>query len=192
MKKKMRTGRVSKDEWLAAALQALEEGGIAAVRVERLARSLSVAKAGFYWHFKDLRNLQAHLLDYWFREYTEIVRASPQARGGAPKQRLERIMKMIQDYELTRYDLVMHAWAQHDDRARAIVDKVMAARLSFLRKIFAELGFTGDELEMRTMLFVCYHSWEATAFSAMSGRKRARLRKRRVELLVSKAAKASR
>ncbi len=186
LKRKIPTGRVSKHEWLATALEALEEGGIDAVRVERLAKTLGVAKAGFYWHFKDLRDLRDHLLDYWYQEYTEIVRESPQALSGEPKQRLERIMKMIQDYELNKYDLAMHAWAQHDVLARAVVERVVATRFSFLRKIFAELGFTGDELEMRTMLFVCYQSWETTTFSDLSPRKRARLRKRRLELLTSK------
>ena len=50
-------------------------------------------------------------------------------------------------------------------------------------RIFRELGFKGDELEMRTHLFVCYHSWEMSMFGGQSERKLARLQKLRIKLL---------
>ena len=36
--------------------------------------------------------------------------------------------------------------------------------MDYIREVFAELGFAGEELEMRTRLFVCYQSWERTMF----------------------------
>ena len=62
------SSRVSKDQWLAAAVTALEQGGVDAVRVERLARALDVSKSGFYWHFKDRADLLLELLEYWEEE----------------------------------------------------------------------------------------------------------------------------
>ena len=53
--------RVSKAERLAAALVALEKGGVEAVRVERLARALGISKSGFYWRFKNRTDLLAQL-----------------------------------------------------------------------------------------------------------------------------------
>jgi AcrR family transcriptional regulator len=181
--KRMRKGRVTKAEWLSTALNELERGGIEAVRVEQLAKILSVAKSGFYWHFKDRRDLHRHLLDYWFHEYTQVVTSNPQLLLGEPKVRLEKVMKMVQEHDLGRYDLAIRSWAKHDDMAQEIVQLVTKTRLDFLRQIFSDMGFEGDELEMRTMLFVCYHSWERTIFDHMSPRKLTRLRKRRLELL---------
>ena len=186
MAKKRRIGRVSKGEWLAAALDVLEVSGIDAVRVERLAKTLSVAKSGFYWHFQDRKDLHKQLLEYWLHEYTEVVSLNPQLFSGEPKVRLEKIMKMIQAHDLARYDLAIRAWARHDEMARDFVQRVMKVRLDFIRRIFSEMGFDGDELEMRTMVFVCYHTWEGATFGDMSPRKRARLRKRRLDLLMGK------
>ena len=183
MIKKRRKRRVSKAEWLSAALDELERGGIDAVRIERLAEILSVAKSGFYWHFKDRKNLQRHLLEFWFHEYTEVVTSNPQLLLGEPKVRLERVMRMIQEHDLAKYDLAIRAWAKHDDMARDFVQRVTKVRLDFLRQIFAEMGFEGEEREMRTRLFVCYHTWESAMFDDMSPRKRTRLRKRRLDLL---------
>ena len=185
MAKKRREGRVSKAQWLDAALEELERGGIDAVRIERLAEILNVAKSGFYWHFRDRRDLQRHLLDHWFHEYTQVVTSNPQLLLGEPKARLERVMKMIQAHDLARYDLAIRAWAKHDEMAREVVQLVTKSRLNFIRQIFAEMGFAGDELEMRTMLFVCYHTWESAIFGDISERKRSRIRKLRYEFLSS-------
>ena len=65
MKKSPRRKRVSKAEWLAQSLEVLAAEGVQGVRVERLARDLGIAKAGFYWHFRDRRDLMQSLLDYW-------------------------------------------------------------------------------------------------------------------------------
>jgi len=178
-----RKKRVTKAEWLSTALNELERGGIEAVRVERLAELLSVARSGFYWHFKDRRDLQQHLLDYWLHEYTEVVTSNLALLLGEPRVRLERVMKMIDEHDLGRYDLAIRAWARHDDLAKEVVERVTKTRLNFVRNLFKEMGFAGDELEMRTRLFVCYHSSERGIFEDMSPRKRARLRKLRLELL---------
>ena len=75
MKKKIVRRGISKAEWLEAASQALSEEGVAGIKVERLAKSLGIAKAGFYWHFKNRDDLLQQLLDYWTHEVTEVTRS---------------------------------------------------------------------------------------------------------------------
>ena len=122
----------------------------------------------------------------WFHEYTEVVTTNPLLLVGDPKVRLERITKMIEEQDLGKYDVAIRSWAKHDDTARDAVIRVINVRMGFLRQIFREIGFAGDELEMRTMLFVCYHTWESATFDIASPRKRARLRKLRLNLLTSR------
>ena len=91
-------------------------------------------------------------------------------------------MEMIRDKSLSKYDLAIQAWAKIDPVANSVFQKVVKVRLDFLRSIFAELGFHGDELEMRARLFVCYHSWEDTMFPDLSDKKHSKLKKLRLEL----------
>ena len=49
-----------------------------------------------------------------------------------------------------------------------------------------QLGFKSDDLEMHTMLFDCYHSWESPMFREISRKRRRELITRRIELLTSK------
>ncbi len=162
--RKQNRARVSKRDWLLVALEALAKSGVESVKVERLAKQLGVAKSGFYWHFKNRHAFLRELLRYWEEEYTGVVIAEARLKELSPRDRLLEIARMIHKLELNKYDLSFQAWATNDVMARKAVSRVIDIRLDFLRKTFRELGLSGDELEMRTMLFVAYHSWEATTF----------------------------
>ena len=177
---------VSKAEWLEAGLQALSERGVSSLTVEGLAKSLNIAKAGFYWHFKNRDDLLRQLLDYWTHEITEVVTSNPEIFKLKPKSRLIRTAETILDYDLTRYEIAIRQWALQDAGAARAVKKVNRLRLEFVRTTFSELGFKSEDLEMRTMMFVCYHTWESLMFRELSRKKRRDLITRRIELLTGK------
>ena len=176
--------RVSKQDWLSAALESLQIGGVENIRIEHLAAKLKISKSGFYWHFQDRQGLLEQLLRYWAHEYTEVITSNPQLWRGDPIKRLDQSMKMIRAHELAKYDLAVRAWAMSDPLAAEAVKNVTNSRLEFIRAAFSDLGFKGDQLEMRSMLFVCYHTWESSVFEGISERKLAKLQKLRLELLV--------
>ena len=53
-------------------------------------------------------------------------------------------------------------------RTAARVARVDKSRMEYLRSIFAEIGFRGRELEMRTRLFVVFHSMESAVHSDLT------------------------
>jgi AcrR family transcriptional regulator len=167
-------------------LDALEESGVDGVQVERLARDLGVAKSGFYWHFKDRADLLGQLLEFWETGYTKIVISNPRTLKGTPEQRLLRVMQMIEAGNLAGFDIAFHAWAQKDKLARDAVDRVMRQREEFIGGILREMGFEGEDLEMRTMLFVLYNSCETMVFGFKSTRKRKSTKKRLFALICEK------
>ena len=61
-----------KQRWMVAGLEALRKGGVAGVRVERLAADLGITKGSFYWHFRDRGGLLEALLEFWSREMTDV------------------------------------------------------------------------------------------------------------------------
>lgn len=177
--------RRKKDDWLRAALDVFEVEGIEGVRVERLARDLNVAKSGFYWHFKNRDQLYNELLGLWEQESTLIVTTDDEIVTLPPAERLLRTAYLIWEHDLTRFDLPFQAWAQRDPKVLDRVQSVYDQRLSWIRQMFRELDFKGEDLEMRTRLFVVYHAWERTVFPQLPKAQAKRLIKRRVDLLVS-------
>ena len=184
MTKKQRRG-VSKAQWLKAGLEALSAGSVASVTVEGLARSLGINKAGFYWHFKDRQDLLRQLLDYWVHESTEVATKNAQVLALGPKSRLTKTAEMILDYRLAKYDMSIRQWGAEDLVAARAVKKVNRIRLDFVREALSDLGFSGDDLEMRAMLFVCYHTWETATFPEISRKRRRELIAKRIEMLTT-------
>jgi len=183
---KTKTQRVTKAQWLDMALEVLETDGVAGVRIEVLAKRLEISKSGFYWHFKNRDQLLKDMLDYWTHELTEVATENPELLTLKPKSRLIKTAEMILEHDLTRYEIPIRQWALQDAVAARAVRKVNRLRLDFIGGAFSELGFTGDDLDMRAMLFTCYHTWEAPMFREISRKRRRKLIAKRIELLTSK------
>lgn len=177
---------VSKAEWQEAGLKAISEGGISAVTVEGLAKSLGIAKAGFYWHFKNRDDLLRQMLDYWTHEVTRVITTNSNILSLKPKSRLIKTAEMILDFDLTRYEIAFRQWALMDAGAARAVKKANQLRLDFTREAFSELGFKGEDLETRTMLFVCYHSMESSMFKEISRKQRRDQIRKGIDLLTQK------
>ena len=71
---------------------------------------------------------------------------------------------------------------EQDALAARAVKKVNRIRLDYIGGAFSELGFTGDDLDMRAMLFTCYHTWEAPMFQEISRKRRRELIAKRIGL----------
>src|SRR5690625_309883 len=71
--------RTPREKWVEAGLRALAAGGVDAVRVEVLAKTLGVTKGGFYGYFADRDALLEAMLDTWERESVDDVLAQIEA-----------------------------------------------------------------------------------------------------------------
>ncbi len=183
----VRRQRVSRDDWLAAALEILAVGGIETVKIDRLAKRLGVAKSGFYWHFKNRSDLQEQILRHWQDVYTKTLTDDAAFFEIDPATALRLIAARVDTEDLAQYDLAISEWSKHDDRAKAAYRSVIEMRLSFVSHLFESLGFSGTELEMRAHLFVGYHSTETSVFLDLPHGDRKTLRKQRLDFLLSGA-----
>lgn len=179
-----RRKRVSKQDWLNAALELLVAGGIEAVRVERLAGQLGVAKSGFYYHFRDRSDLHNALLQYWLDLDQTPMKKLAEKPEAPPAERLKIIAEVVDRSNLSKFDFAMRQWAGHDPKIRRSWQAEMKRRVGLIRDSFARLGFEGVELEMRTRLFVAYHVSERDLFQDLSAADRSRMRELRLMLLV--------
>lgn len=187
---KNKNRRVSKADWLEKALEVLENEGIDEVKIERLAKELKISRSGFYWHFENRQALIRAMIEYWGEEFTSVVTSNKELLNAEPKERLYMTMEMIFDHNLIRFELPMRVSAEKDPVAMKLINRIYQQRTDFLRSTFADIGFEGEELEMRTHLFVCYHMWEDVTFGNLSKAKRSKWLKLRCNLLCSPIVKS--
>jgi len=127
---------LARKDWLRAARLALLRGGVEAVRVEKLARSLGVTKGSFYWHFKDRDELLELLLREWESEVPEIL-SQMGSRSRREKVQslvcvLERRAKLSEEGKVPS-DAAIFAWASVDQKVARRVNKAEEERIQLLK-----------------------------------------------------------
>lgn len=145
-----------KSQWLDAGLDALRKGGVAAVRVERLAEAVGVTKGSFYHHFRDRRALLDSLLDHWSREMTDAEFERIAAVRGGLGARLLALAEDVLEKGIGRYDPPIRAWARTDRKVAAAVAHVDKSRVLALTGFFEEAGFGAAAARTRARLFYTF------------------------------------
>ena len=156
-----RNPRLSKDDWLMAALKMCEEG-IDKVKVAPLAAQMGVTTGSFYWHFKNRGELFDALLEFWEREMTDAAIAAAREFSGPPADRIFFVMETVMTHSLARYDLAIWHWAQSDTNANRVFKRALKKRLTFAAWMFAEAGFSKEQAEIRGRMMVVYLMGELT------------------------------
>lgn len=176
-----RQKRLTRQHWLAQAIETLANKGAKSLTVSGLAGALGVTKGSFYWHFKDRNEFLRQLIDYWLQAFTENVIEQIDASPGSPEERLLVLMEFLIEDCSARFDVAVRAWAARDPALDVLVRKADEQRLLYVRALFADMGFQGPELEMRTQTFVVYHSFDQALLSHLdqSQEERRELLKRR-------------
>lgn len=155
---KVRLGRA---EWIDAGLKALADGGVSKVRVEVLAKSLSVTKGSFYWHFVDRNELLAAMLESWHEQRTLAIGDLIKRKASDPRGRLAFLLKLSTDPESEntpggRVENAIREWAKSSDMAKMALSRVDKERLAILAKHYEDLGFRPSAARGRAFLFLAY------------------------------------
>ncbi|PWC44723.1 TetR/AcrR family transcriptional regulator [Azospirillum sp. TSO22-1] len=163
--------RLSRADWIAAARRALVEGGIAEVKVDRLAARIAVTRGSFYWHFRSRAELLDALLEEWRHANVEpFLRV--EAGEAPPLLRLKRFVGVWLGADAFDPDLdsAMRDWARGSKRVAALVRAADATRTDVLRRIFQALGYGPDEAEVRARV-TYYHQVGYYALGIVESRK---------------------
>jgi len=113
--------RLTRQDWIDAALTQLTLAGIGSVRIEQLATSLGVTRGSFYHHFTAREDLLQAMLEYWAQRWTYEVRDQIAALDLEPATTLLALMKAIRKNRAAEFDAPFRAWALHDPMAQAVI-----------------------------------------------------------------------
>jgi len=144
--------RLSRQDWVDAALAAIAEGGLAAVAVVPLAEQLGATKGSFYWHFPSREALIEAALAAWEQTTTSAVIAEIDAASQDPRQQLRLLFKRVTELAARdRIELALLATADHPT-VRPVLDRVTRRRIDFAAELFQRLGFPRAEAKRRALL----------------------------------------
>ena len=128
------------EDWTAAALEAIADGGLGSVRVEALAPRVGATKGSFYGHFADRAAVIEAALARWEHDSTEAVIAELEGVKD-PRDRLRRVFGLAfgnPDAGRVEAGLAAHAG---EPLVGPVLLRVTERRLTFMRKAYREMGF---------------------------------------------------
>ncbi len=147
-------GRLSVDDWTAAALNLLVEQGVAGVKISTLCERLSVTKGSFYWHFADLRALMTATADRWCGRQNDAVRGLDDLENLPPGQRLGVMSRMLLQEGSWTVERAIRDWARTNtqvaESVRALDQRIFDAVESTMR----QLGFDEQDARLRAGVMV--------------------------------------
>ena len=157
--KKSTDSKLGRQDWINAGLMALAEGGVAAVRVEPLAKRMKMTKGSFYWHFKNRKDLLDAILAEWVDLDTNGIIEQVNQIDADPKTKLLYLLELAYaDNDAMpgladgRIENAIRAWAKNDQKVADLIAHVDQKRLDYTKAIFLDIGFSDAEAMVRARL----------------------------------------
>ena len=148
--------RANRETWINAAYTLFVNDGIEAVKIMPLAKTLNLTRTGFYWHFKDLSELQDEIINIWQTRNTGIILERCDAPAKSLCASLFNLIDCWIDNSLfdAPLDLAIRNWARNDADLQALVDRSDEDRLAAVKALFARFGKTGDAGHYRALTVI--------------------------------------
>lgn len=141
--------RLSKKDWVLAALDILRAKGAPALTIEALTTQQKVTKGSFYHHFENFAAFKTALLEFVEMEGTlQVIEQMP---AGSGPERVHHLFNVASNHP-DGMDTAFRAWALQDPEVRQVQERIDRRRLEYLAGLFMECGFDKNESEQMAKL----------------------------------------
>lgn len=152
--------RLSREDWLSAALRQIAEHGLAGVSIAELAGRLDVTTGSFYWHFTSREELIEAALDRWETERIDVIETLREIAD--PRLRLERLVTdVFRNRDRGALFAALQASAS-DPRVAGRLRRTTQRRLAFLLQTYRELGYPMEQARNAALVLYSLYTglWE--------------------------------
>lgn len=150
--RKQPSGRLSVEDWLEVGYNVLAHEGVRALKVERLCQQAGVTRGSFYWHFEDIEQYRAALVESWNKFLERDRQALSELDALPPRERLSALTLTLVSPKYWMLERAMREWARLDPVA---AENIRAADRRLLRtvvKAYSDYGFSLEDARLRAEL----------------------------------------
>jgi AcrR family transcriptional regulator len=150
-----RHSKVSRAEWIEAALATLRSEGIDQVRVLTLAQRLEVKRSSFYWYFQSRQDLLNELIGAWSARNTSSIVERASRPAATITAAVLGIFECWTDDRFfdPKLDFAVRAWASRDVSIEAVVVSADQTRLDAIDAMYARHGFDDSMVRARVLYY---------------------------------------
>ncbi|MGV3492005.1 MAG: TetR/AcrR family transcriptional regulator [Devosia sp.] len=144
---------LSREDWIEAARKVLEKRGIAAVKIDALARQLKVTRGSFYFHFKGLSDLHEGLAELWRQRNVApfLLLEKLEVAGRAFFEKVVRVWVDEKTFSPS-LDMAVRDWSRTSKQLTAEMAETDALRINLLKRAFVDMGYPDDESTVRARI----------------------------------------
>lgn len=129
--------RLTQFDWIQHGLRTLANEGAHALKVGPMSTKLKVSRGSFYWHFRDIDDFRAQLLQTWQDRTTDqVIR---ELEVGVAPGRLKPLMKRA-FAEKRNLERAIRSWAAEDKTVAKAVASVDAKRVGYIARMLVAAG----------------------------------------------------
>ena len=143
----------TRDRWLTEGLALLASDGAAGLRTDRAAARLGLTKGSFHHHFAGIEDYRRAVLARHEESQLAVLRdLAADLRDTPADQALGSLPDRLGELLRTDLERAVRSWAVTDPDARAVQERLDAARLAFLRELWT--GLLRDDRRAHTAALV--------------------------------------
>ena len=149
--------KVTRDDWLALAMEVLVSDGVERVKVLSLADRMGVSRSSFYWYFKSRQDLLDALLARWQSTNTAAIIRQSELPADTITGAVCNVHRCVANPGLfdTALDFAVRDWARRSGNVRQILDESDAIRVDALTAMFVRYDYS--PIEALTRARVLYY-----------------------------------
>lgn len=153
--------RLSRKDWIDAAIAMGAEQGFDRIAVDALAPRLGATRGSFYWHFRDRAELVQAVLEEWERAATSNT--IERLQGVSADEALEQVISAAFNAGHLEDQAEWRLIGMADDpQIGPVVARVHQRRLAFIEQLLTAKGLPDAEAAERARLaYVAYLGWLA-------------------------------
>ncbi|MEZ5924240.1 MAG: TetR/AcrR family transcriptional regulator [Hyphomicrobiaceae bacterium] len=146
--------KVTRQDWLDAAIDVLVSHGVEHVKVLVLSERLGVSRSSFYWYFKSRGELLDRLLSHWQETNTQaIVTAAARPASTITAAVCHLFGCFIDERQFNaRLELGMRDWSRRATKVRRRAEAADHMRLTAIREMFRQHGYRAEDAEVRSRI----------------------------------------
>lgn len=146
--------KVTRDDWLAVAMDVLVSQGIEQVKVLTLGERLGVSRSSFYWYFKNRQHLLDALLNVWENQNTGAIVAHTRLPADTITGAVCNLFRCFVDIDVFNHqlDFAVREWSRRSGPVRHVVDRSDAARVEAIRVMYERHGYDAVDASSRARI----------------------------------------
>ncbi len=143
--------KVTRQDWLNAAMEVLISDGVESVKILALADRLKVSRSSFYWYFKDRADLLDALLDHWDSTNTGALVAQTNAPAETITAAVCNVFRCVVNPGLFNIslDFAVRDWARRSSSVRDVLHRSDDRRIAALQAMFQSFRYDDTQALIR-------------------------------------------